>query len=209
MPDLADSEMSWPVVARTDIYQGGVVGVRRDTLRADDGTTFEREVIHHLGAVAVVAVDEQERLLVVTQYRHPPERRLVELPAGLLDSPGEDRLAAARRELAEEGHVNAARWSTLLELVLSPGVSDEVITIYLAEGVTAGDVPAGFVAAHEEATMTRAWVPLADVVDAALAGRVTNAALVAGALAAWARRRLSQSEPVLSATSGDTMSIGS
>ncbi len=187
--------MSWPVVATTDIYQGYVIGVRRDTLRASDGSTFDRDVVSHRGSVAVVALDDQERLLVVTQYRHPPQRRLVELPAGLLDFPGEDPEDAAKRELAEEGHARAEHWSRLLELVLSPGVSDEVITIYLAEGVDASDVPAGFVAEHEESTMTREWVPLADVVSAVLAGRVTNAALVAGALAAWVQRPRPGAEP--------------
>ncbi len=180
--------MSWPVVATTDIYQGYVIGVRRDSLRGDDGSTFDRDVIAHRGSVGVVAIDDRERLLVVTQYRHPPRQRLVELPAGLLDNPDEDPEQAARRELAEEGHVTAEHWSRLLELVPSPGVSDEVITIYLAEGVSDAAVPMGFVAEHEESTMTREWVPLADVVDAVLAGEVKNAALVAGALAAWVRR---------------------
>lgn len=188
MAALADSEMSWPVVSSTQIYSGYVIDLRRDVLEGGDGATFERDVIHHRGSVGVVAIDDQERLLVVTQYRHPPQQRLVELPAGLLDNPGEDRRAAAVRELAEEGHVRAERWSPLLDLVLSPGISDEIITLFLAEGVTASDVPAGFLAEHEESTMTREWVPLADVVDAALVGKVKNAALVAGTLAAWVRR---------------------
>ncbi|MGI8700687.1 MAG: NUDIX domain-containing protein [Nocardioidaceae bacterium] len=198
MADLADAEMSWPVVDSTDVYRGYVIGVRRDTLRGSDGSTFDRDVITHRGSVAVVAIDDAERLLVVTQYRHPPRRRMVELPAGLVDVADEDPRDAAARELAEEGHVRAERWSTLLELALSPGVSDEVIAIYLAEGISTAAVPTGFLAEHEESTMTREWVPLAEVVAAALAGRVTNAALVAGALAAWLRRH-----------PGDIMSIGS
>lgn len=188
MPELSDVDMTWPVVASTDIYSGYAINVRRDTLRATDGSTFDRDVVAHSGAVGVVAIDDRDRLLVVTQYRHAPRMRLVELPAGLLDNPGEDRLEGAQRELAEEGQVKAERWSLLLEMLLSPGISDELITLYLAEDVSAADVPVGFVAAHEEATMTRRWVPLGDVVAAVLAGRVHNAALVAGALAAWVRR---------------------
>jgi ADP-ribose pyrophosphatase len=145
-------------------------------------------VVVHPGAVGIVAVDDHERVLIVTQYRHPARRRLVELPAGLLDQEGEDPLEAAKRELAEEGQVHAARWSRLLRLMPSPGMSDEVMTIYLAEGVDGGDVPDGFVAHHEESTMTREWVPLAELVDAVLGGRVTNAALVAGILAVWVIR---------------------
>jgi 8-oxo-dGDP phosphatase len=188
MPPVFDQPMSWPVVDSTEVYHGSVVGVRRDSLRNPDGTAFSREVVTHQGAVAVVAVDDEERVLVVSQYRHAARERLVELPAGLLDKPGEDKAAAAARELAEEGQVRAERWSLLLELLPSPGVSDEVITVYLAEGVSDSGVPGGFVAAHEESTMTREWVPLADLVDAVLAGQVRNGPLVAGVLATWARR---------------------
>ncbi|MDX6309341.1 MAG: 8-oxo-dGDP phosphatase [Nocardioidaceae bacterium] len=188
MPSVADSDMSWPVLASDEVYRGSIVGVRRDVLRAADGSSFERDVVMHHGAVAVVAIDDQERVLVVTQYRHPARQRLVELPAGLLDKPGEDPLAAARREFEEEGQARAERWSKLVDLMPSPGVSDEMISIFLAEEVSDADVPAGFVAEHEESTMTRQWVPLADVVDAVLAGEVKNAMLVAGALAAWVTR---------------------
>ena len=183
-----DSDMAWPVASSAAIYDGPVVSLRRDTLSDSDGTTFDRDVVSHRGSVGVVAIDDEERLLVVTQYRHPARQRLAELPAGLLDHDGEDRQGAAVRELAEEGHVRAERWSPLIELVLSPGISDETITVFLAEGISPVGVPPGFVARHEEASMTRQWVPLADVVAAVLAGRIKNAALVAGVLALWAHR---------------------
>lgn len=189
MAAVADRDMDWPVSESTEVFTGPIVGVRRDRLADADGGTFERDVLTHQGAVAIVALDDAERLLLISQYRHPARRRLVELPAGLLDKPAEDRLDAAKRELAEEGHARAQRWSTLLTLMPSPGVSDEVITIYLAEGVEHSEVPTGFVARHEESTMTREWVPLVDVVDAVLAGRVVNGPLVAGVLAAWVGRR--------------------
>ncbi len=189
MPALADRDMEWPVVETVDIYDGYVIRVRRDTLRNADGSTFTRDVVAHLGSVGVVVVDDEDRVLILTQYRHPARQRMVEIPAGLLDQPGEDPLVAAKRELAEEGHTKAARWSPLLRLMLSPGISDEVITIYLAEGVSTSDVPAWFVADDEESTMTREWAPLAEVVEAVLAGAVKNAALAAGVLAAWVRRQ--------------------
>jgi ADP-ribose pyrophosphatase len=189
MKDIADTELSWPVVESVDVYSGYIIGVRHDTVRGPDGDTFERDVVTHRGAVAILAVDDDERVLVVRQYRHPAQQQLVELPAGLLDQEGEEPLAAAQRELAEEGQAKAARWSPLLELMTSPGISDEVITVYLAEGISDAPLPAGFTAAHEESTMTREWVALADLVAAALSGRIKNAATVAGILALQVRRK--------------------
>jgi ADP-ribose pyrophosphatase len=171
------------------VYEGAVIAVRRDRLTEADGEPYDREVVVHPGAVAILAIDDTQRVLVVTQYRHAARRRLVELPAGLLDQPGEDRASAARRELAEEGLIRAGRWTTLLELMPSPGASDELVTIFLAEDISDSEVPAGFVAHHEESSMTRDWVPLGDLVDAVLAGELTNGLLVAGVLAASERLR--------------------
>jgi 8-oxo-dGDP phosphatase len=185
---IGDSEMSWPVVASRTLYDGAVISVRRDELSDREGGSFERDVVVHPGAVGIVALDDDDRVLIVTQYRHPAGRRLVELPAGLLDNDGEDVLDAAKRELAEEGQVRADRWSMLVRLMPSPGMSDEVMTIYLATGISVSDVPDGFIAHHEESSMTREWVPLAALVEAVLAGRVMNAALVAGVLAAAVSR---------------------
>jgi ADP-ribose pyrophosphatase len=186
---LADEPMSWPVVSSETVYDGAMISLRRDLLAQDDGDSFARDVVVHPGSVAMVALDDAERVLVVTQYRHPAEQRLVELPAGLLDVAGEAPEDAARRELAEEGHLQAARWSVLLRLMPSPGISTEVITIYLAEGVSELADSGGFVPRHEEADLTRTWVPLGELRDAVLAGRVSNAPLVAGVLAAAATRQ--------------------
>ncbi len=186
---VSDSVQDWPVESSEVVFEGLVVDVRRDDLADRDGGTFQRDVVVDLGAVAVLAVDADDRVLVVEQYRHPARRRLVELPAGLLDKDGEEPLAAAQRELAEEGQVQAARWSEVFTLMPSPGISDETITVFLAEDVTAAAVPADFVAEHEEAAMTRRWLPLDELVEAVLAGRLANATLVAGALALWCRRQ--------------------
>lgn len=185
---IGDTDMSWPVVESHTTFEGGVIAVRQDTLAQSDGGTFQRDVVVHPGAVGIVAVDHDDRVLVVSQYRHPAGRRLVELPAGLLDNDGEDLLDAAKRELAEEGHVRAEHWRRLVSLMPSPGMSDEVLTIFQATGISVSAVPHGFVAAHEESSMTRQWVPLAELVRAVLTGRVTNAALIAGVLAVWASR---------------------
>lgn len=188
MSPLADSDMDWPVQSSEQVYDGALIAVRRDVLVDPAGGSFSREVVVDPGAVGIVAVDSAERVLVVTQYRHPARRRLVELPAGLLDNPGENPLDAAKRELAEEGLLAAGSWTKLLDLMPSPGITDETMTLFLAEEVSPADPPEGFVAEHEEVSMTRTWVPLADLVDAVLARRVVNMTLVAGVLAAWVRR---------------------
>jgi ADP-ribose pyrophosphatase len=181
---IADRPESWPVTSSEVAFEGGLVSVRVDRLR-DGDSTFARDVVVHPGAVAIVALDDAERVLVVTQYRHAVGLRLVEIPAGLLDVTGEDPLDAAKRELREEGHVEAARWQPLFTLIPQPGVSTERVQLFLAEGITAADVPDDFAAEHEEATMTRDWVPLSELVDATLDGRVSNALTVAGSLAVW------------------------
>ncbi|HSS67024.1 MAG TPA: NUDIX hydrolase, partial [Nocardioidaceae bacterium] len=148
-------------------------------------TTFGRDVMEHPGAAAVVALDDDERVLIVRQYRHAAQRRMVEIPAGLLDVDGESPLEAAKRELREEGLTEAASWRPLFTLTPQPGISTEQVHVFLAEQTSESAAPDGFEPEHEEASMTREWVPLADVVDAVLAGRVTNALTVAGSLAVW------------------------
>jgi ADP-ribose pyrophosphatase len=181
---LGDTPEDWPVISSSVEFEGGMIKVRSDQL-ADDDKPFSRDVVMHPGAVAIVALDDEERALVISQYRHPAEARLVEFPAGLLDVEGEDPLEAARRELREEGQVEADHWRLLLMMRPSPGMSDEIVHIYLAEGVRPSPVPDGFSAVHEEAGMTRAWVPLAELVDAVIAGRISNALTIAGSLAVW------------------------
>ncbi|MEX2252768.1 MAG: NUDIX hydrolase [Thermoleophilaceae bacterium] len=118
-----------------EVWQGRIAGVRIDTLRHDDGTEVTREVVSHPGAVTVVAHDG-ERLFVVTQPREPVgEQRLVELPAGKLDEEGEDPLATAKRELAEEIGKGAREWEHLVTFYSSPGFSDEQVHVYLATGL--------------------------------------------------------------------------
>ncbi len=189
MSPLADADESWPVVSSETSFEGGFISVRTDVVRGPDGEEFTRQVVQHPGAVAIVAVDEEDRVLVISQYRHPVQQRLVELPAGLLDVEGEENLPAAQRELAEEARLAATDWSILVDLLTSPGIQDEAVRIYLATGLSAVDSPDGFTAAHEEAQMTRHWVPLSELVDLVLSGAVKNALTVAGVLALWARRQ--------------------
>ncbi len=138
------------------------------------GGEFARIVVEHPGAVVVLAVDDEERALVLRQYRHPARMRFVEFPAGLLDKPGEDPLVAARRELLEEGALEAEEWTHLNTVHNSPGISDERIEIYLARGLREVPDRGGFLLEHEEADMTLHWVPVAELLEAALARRLTD-----------------------------------
>jgi ADP-ribose pyrophosphatase len=119
----------------------------------------------------------------VQQYRHAARTRFVELPAGLLDVEGEDPLAAARRELLEEAALVADRWSHLLTSYSSPGVSQERVVTYLARDLTHVPDRGGFALEHEEADMTVLWVPVAELLDGVLAGRLTDAPLALAVMA--------------------------
>jgi ADP-ribose pyrophosphatase len=184
--DLADAPQQWTVHEVEDVWSGPApFSVHRDQVSAPGrpDEPFGRLVLQHPGAVVVLALDDEERALVLHQYRHPVQMRLVELPAGLLDVAGEDPLEAAKRELQEEGLVVADRWSHLLTTVPSPGLSSERIETYLAEGLHPAVDRGGFEPEHEEADMTVSWVPVRDLLDGVLAGRLTNGPLALAVMA--------------------------
>jgi ADP-ribose pyrophosphatase len=172
------------MLASEPVYEGRVISLRRDTVAMPGGGDSVREVVHHPGAVAVVALDDDENVVLLRQYRHPVARHLWELPAGLRDADGEPPLETAKRELAEEVQLSARRWSLLLSVNNSPGFSDELVHVFLAEGLESADRPDGFVVEHEEADMTVERVPLADAVQRVFDGDIRNSSAVAGILAA-------------------------
>lgn len=169
------------VLASDVVYQGRVISVRRDRVTMPGDTVSQRDVVVHPGAVGVIALDGRGRVLIVSQYRHPVRRRLEELPAGLLDHPGEPALAAAQRELMEEAGLAADTWHVLVDTLTSPGMSDEAIRIFLARDVR--EVRRE-VQEHEEAEMTTEWVDLDLAVRRVLAGEIENAMAAVGVLAA-------------------------
>jgi ADP-ribose pyrophosphatase len=171
---------AYDVLSSRRIYDGRVISLRRDEVRMPGGTTGIREVVEHPGAVAVVALDEQDRVVMVRQYRHPVRRYLEELPAGILDVEAEPAHRAAARELAEEAGLAADEWHTLVDLLTTPGMSDEATRIFLARGLREVDRE---VQEHEEAEMTSSRVPLQELVRQVLAGELENALAVAGILA--------------------------
>ncbi len=147
------------------------------------GKVAIREVVEHFGAVAIVAMDDDNNILMVYQYRHPLGRRLWELPAGLLDIDGEAAHLTAARELKEEAGLQARNWQVLVDLDSAPGFSDESVRVYLATGLTEVDRPE---AHDEEADMKLQWYPLAEAARKAFSGEIVNALAVAGILAAHA-----------------------
>jgi ADP-ribose pyrophosphatase len=182
---LADVRESWPVASSETVHSTGrVISVRRDqVVPPNGGERFVRDVVVHPGAVGVVALDEDNRMLLVRQYRHPVGYRLLEPPAGLLDVQGEDYRAAAERELWEEAATKAADWRVLVDAFTSPGLTNEAVRIFLARDLSEADE--AYVRLHEEADMETVWAPLAHVVGAVLAGDLHNPILVMGSLAAW------------------------
>lgn len=176
-----------PQVLQSDlVYKGWVWDVRSDRVAYGDGEIV-REYVDHTGAVAVLALDDDGRVLVIQQYRHPIRHRDWELPAGLLDIEGEDPMVAAQRELAEEADLVARDWQPLVSTWTTPGGNSELIRIYLATGIQAA--PDAFAREDEEADIRLEWVPLSDAVDAVLDGRLRNGILSLGVLAAERRLR--------------------
>jgi ADP-ribose pyrophosphatase len=191
-PALADTPESWPVEASEIRFKGRVVQVRTDKIRMPNGDSTElaeRDVVIHPGSVGVIGLDDQERVLLIRQYRHPVGHLLWEPPAGLRDVDGEPTWRTAARELAEEAGYRARDWHTLLDVFTSPGMTNERVRIFLARGLT--EIPedeADFERIHEEADMPVAWVPLDDAVAAVRRGDIHNPLAVMGILSVYAAR---------------------
>lgn len=180
---IRDTAESWETLSTRRPFQGAKTAVDSDEVRMPDGSVARRDYQVHPGSVCVLALDAEGRVLVINQYRHPVRRRLWELPAGLLDVPGENPLHGAQRELYEEAHVKAGDWRVLADFFASPGGSDEAVRIFLARDVAEADGERYEEASSEEADMRVEWVDRADLVRGALAGELGNPALVTGVLA--------------------------
>ena len=166
----------------SDVYVGKILALRADEVSMPGGGQARREVVEHLGAVAVVALDDDEQVVLIHQYRYPLGRRLWELPAGLLDVAGEDPLRTAQRELAEEVGLAAADWSVLVDIASSPGFTDQCERVFLARSLSEVDRPAAV--GDEEADLIIERVPLAEAIRMVFDGKIINAPAVAGLLAA-------------------------
>ena len=180
--ELADQPHRFPVVAQEHRFTGAKWSVWSETVDID-GHVVVRDVLRHPGAVAVAAVDEQGRLLLIRQYRHPVGAFMWEIPAGLLDQVGEDPVECARRELLEEAGVTAEHLAPLLDLALSPGGTSERIRIFRASGLHVDPDARPHTGEAEERELPQLWVPVAEAVQRCLDGSITNATAVAAILA--------------------------
>ncbi|MER5705913.1 NUDIX hydrolase [Micromonospora sp. NPDC002296] len=177
-------EHRYEVTGRRQVWAGRIFSVVTDEVTMPGGGTSARDYVRHVGAVAVVAVDDAGQVVLIRQYRHPVGRHLWELPAGLTDVSGEDLAAAAARELAEEVDLTAGAVDVLVDLHSSPGFTDELVRVFLARDLA--DVPAErrHRRSEEEADLQVVRVDLDEAVRMVLAGEITNASAVAGLLAA-------------------------
>ncbi|HMH91768.1 MAG TPA: NUDIX hydrolase [Streptosporangiaceae bacterium] len=184
---LRDTPEHWPVTQCAELARGRLLRVRVDTVTMPDGTHADRELTEHPGAVAILALDEADRVLLIRQYRHPAGALLWEIPAGLRDVTGEPLLAAAQRELLEETGYRAADWRVLTDFFTSPGSSTERVRVFLARGLT--EVPAAerdYAPEYEEASLQVAWLPLEEAARGFLAGHLHNGVAAVGILSAYA-----------------------
>lgn len=197
---VADRHAPRPVVSHDVIHEGKVWDLAGDVVDLGESQVL-REYVAHPGAVAVIALDDEDRVLLLSQYRHPVRHELWEPPAGLLDVEGEDPALAAARELAEEADLVAGSWWRLVEFFTSPGGSDERIVVFLARDLSPVPDADRYQRVDEEATMVPVWVPLDEAVDAVLDGRLHSPTTATGVLAAAAARSRAWStlEPVVPA----------
>ncbi|MFF9455185.1 NUDIX domain-containing protein [Streptomyces flaveolus] len=178
---IKDTPEEWEVRATETPFRGKKTSVRTDEVVMPDGSVASRDYQVHPGSVAVLALDDEGRVLVIRQYRHPVREKLWEIPAGLLDVPGENPLHAAQRELYEEAHVKAEDWRVLTDVYTTPGGCDEAVRIFLARNLSEADGER-FAVEDEEADMELERVPVADLVRGVLAGDLHNNCLAVGVL---------------------------
>jgi 8-oxo-dGTP pyrophosphatase MutT (NUDIX family) len=171
-------------VSSRTVYTGQVLTLRVDEVRMPGGEVKIREVVEQPGAVGIVALDEQDQVVLIRQYRHPIGDWLIELPAGLLDEPGEKAYATAARELTEEVGLTARRWDVLVDLRNSPGLSTEAVRIYLARDLTPVPDADRYVGIDEETDLGVHRRALDEAVAAVFTGEIQNALAVSGLVAA-------------------------
>lgn len=181
--------MTHPVTDSRTLTQTPVLTMVEETFRLGaSGEQLTRVFVRHPSAVAVLAVDDADRVLLINQYRHPVRMQLWEIPAGLLDVDGESLLATAQRELHEEADVQAETWHTLVDFYTTPGSQDEAIRVFLAEGISEVAADQRHTRTGEEAEILSRWVPLHEAVAAVLSGRLHNPSAATAVLALHAVR---------------------
>jgi ADP-ribose pyrophosphatase len=187
--NLRDEPAHWPVVSTAELVRGRLVTVRTDKVRMPDDELAERDVVIHPGAVAVLALDDAQQVLLIRQYRHPVGRLLWEIPAGLRDVSGEPPWATAQRELLEEAGYRARDWRGLADYYTSPGFSTERLRVFLARDLEfVPESERDFVPEGEEIQLVPAWLPLDEAVRKVFAGDLHNGVAALAILAGYAAR---------------------
>jgi len=153
-----------------DIFEGNVLHVKKDSILLPNGSPSFREIIRHIGAVCVIPVLDNGDVVMERQYRYPVDRVILEIPAGKLDSKGENRFSAIQRELREETGYTADQWTEIGPLYPAPAYSDEYITMYLAQGLHRGDRHL-----DEDEFLDVHTVPLKDLVEDVMSGKIADA----------------------------------
>jgi len=168
------------LISSKEITKNKIFRVTLDDAVDPDGFEIKRYTVQHRGSAVMMPVDENNRILLVRQYRLPARRYLWELPAGSIDE-GETALQTARRELVEETGYRAKRWQKLAEFFPSPGFLAEEMTIYLATGLTAGEATP-----MEDERIEVRWFTAKQVDDMLRAGKILDAKTIIGFLK-WKR----------------------
>ena len=187
--NMKDEPAHWPVVSSAELLRGRLITVRTDKVRMPDNNLAERELVIHPGAVAVLALDDASRVLLIRQYRHPVGRLLWEIPAGLRDVAGEPPWQTARRELLEEAGYRARDWRVLADYFSSPGYSTERLRVFLARDLEfVPEAERDFVPEDEETQLVSAWLPLDEAVRKVFAGDLHNGVAALAIMAGYAAR---------------------
>jgi ADP-ribose pyrophosphatase len=179
MPGSSKKTAAIKIIKSKTVFKGAVFSVVSQQVREPDGVNVRRDIVEHPGSIVVLAVDDSSRpprVLLERQYRHAARARLWELPAGSLD-PGEQPLAAAKRELLEETGYSASKWQKALYFYVSPGFLTESMQIYLARGLKKGTAQP-----EEDERITVRFFPLKQAVAMADSGKIVDAKTVAGLL---------------------------
>ena len=179
MANFDDANIVEKTVDTKRVFDGLILHIDHVNNRLPNGQLAAREIARHVGASAVVPVDGDGNVWLVKQFRAPIDRVLLEVPAGKLDFKGEDRLLAAKRELQEETGLTAGEWTHLSDIVTTPGFSDELISLYLARELSAGE-------SHpdEDEFLNVVKVPLDELVAMIARGEVTDAKTICAVLLA-------------------------
>ena len=182
-----DEDLIETKISSEDIYDGNLLHVRKDTVRLPDGNTSVREWITHPGASAVIPLLPDGRVVLVRQYRYPVQAVTLEIPAGKLDSAGEDPLECAKRELKEETGYTAEKYTMLTKVATTVGFSNEFIHIYAAEELQAGEQ-----CPDEDEFIHTVRVPLEEAVERVGDGRIYDAKSATSILMVERRLRADQ-----------------